>query len=118
MLAPLLVVIALGSIAVIVLDTAGSYASIKFGLPHTKLALGSSCIYGCAGGLAAHLGTVFVGARAAGAVAMVDATIGWTISWHIGPGRIPDASPRRIARIALHVTAIASCAVPSRRPVF
>jgi hypothetical protein len=116
MLALPVLVIAPGSIAVIVFDAAGSYPSIKFGFPYTKLALGSFCIYGCVGGLAAHLGTVFVGALAAGAVAMADATIGWAISWHMGPGRIPG----RITApgIALHVTAYGASAVPSRRPLF
>jgi hypothetical protein len=97
-------IIGLGSIAVIILDAAGSYASNKFEFRYTKLALGSFCIYGCVGALAAHDGSVGVGAIAGGLVAMVDATIGWAISWYIGPGRIPGASPRRITKIALLVT--------------
>lgn len=105
MRAPLLLIIALGSIAVLVFDAAGSYASTKFGFRYTKLALGSFCIYGCVGGLAAHVGSVAVGALAAGAVAMVDATIGWAISWCIGPGRMPHASPRQVTNIALRVIA-------------
>ena len=100
----LLPIVGLGSIAVIILDAAGSYASNKFGFRYTKLALGSFCIYGCVGALAAHDGSVGIGAVAGGLVAMMDATIGWAISWYIGPGRLPDASPRRITKIALLVT--------------
>jgi len=54
--------------------------------------------------LATHDGSVGIGAVAGGLVAMVDATIGWAISWYIGPGRIPHATPRPITRIALLVT--------------
>ena len=82
----LLAIVGLGSIAVVILDAAGSYASNKFGFRFTKLALGSFCIYGCVGALAAHDGSVGIGAAAGGLVAMVDATIGWAISWYIGPG--------------------------------
>jgi hypothetical protein len=99
----LLPVIGLGSIAVIILDAVGSYASNKFGFRYTKLVLGSFCIYGCVGALAAHNGSVGIGAVAGGLVAM-DATIGWAISWYIGPGRVPHPSPRRITKIALLVT--------------
>jgi hypothetical protein len=100
----LLPIVGLGSIAVIILDAAGSYASTKFGFRYTRLAVGSFCIYGCVGALPAHDGSVGIGAVAGGLVAMVDATIGWAISWCIGPGRIPHASPRRIMKIALLIT--------------
>jgi hypothetical protein len=90
--------------AVIILDAAGAYASIKFGFRYTKLALGSLRIYGCVGALATHDGSVGIGAVAGGLVAMVDATIGGAISWYIGPGRIPHATPRPITKIALLVT--------------
>ena len=100
----LLSVVSVGAIAVIILDAAGSYASTKFGFRYTKLLPGSFFIYACVGALAAHDGSVGTGAVAAGLVASVDATIGWAISWYIGPGRIPDASPQKIAKIALLVT--------------
>src|SRR5436190_23190330 len=100
----LLPIVGLGSIAVIILDSAGSYASNKFGFRYTRLALGSFCIYGCVGAFAAHDGSVGMAAVAGGLVALVDATIGWAISWYIGPGRIPHASSRRITKIALLVT--------------
>jgi hypothetical protein len=77
------------SVLVIVFDTLGSVASRQMGFPYVRLIVGSSLIYGTVGYLAAPLVTMAQGGLAASVVGLVDATIGWAISWAIGPGRLP-----------------------------
>ncbi|MBV8644020.1 MAG: hypothetical protein JO225_08905 [Candidatus Eremiobacteraeota bacterium] len=46
--------------------------------------------------------------EAVGAITgLIEATAGWTITWRIGPGRVPDATPSRIAITIAAMTAFA-----------
>lgn len=83
----LLRILLVASIAVLVLDTFGSLASKAFGFPYSSLAWGSLIIYAAAGFFAARGGGLRTAALGGGAVALVDTTLGWAISWALGPGR-------------------------------
>ena len=78
---------------VLVFDIAASLTSLGAGLPYGWFMIGSVVIYLAAG----YMGAPRFGVRsAAGAtvlVALVDATLGWAVSWFIGPGQPPDPAP-------------------------
>jgi hypothetical protein len=87
---PWIKVALIGSFAVIVFDVAASIASRAFSFPYTKASIGSFAIYFAVGYFAARatdqsrvwaalLADVFVG--------FTDGTIGWAVSFLIGPGR-------------------------------
>jgi hypothetical protein len=93
-------VVLLGGIsAVLALDTLGSLASRRRGFSYGRLAPVSYVIWALTGAAAARVnaaavGSPFVaGAMAGGLVGLVDATLGWWISWRLGPGRLP---PERV----------------------
>jgi hypothetical protein len=98
----------LGALAVVVFDALGSYASVRFGFAYTKLSPGSSIIYGIVGFSAGRTGALHTGAIAAAIVAAIEATVGWAISWYLGPGRLPvaQATPHRILSTVVTVSAI------------
>jgi hypothetical protein len=83
----LLRILVVASIAVLGLDTLGSLASKAFGFPFSSLAWGSLIIYAAAGFFAARGGGLRTAALGGGGVALVDTTLGWAISWALGPGR-------------------------------
>ena len=83
----LLRVVVVASMAVLVLETLGSLASKAFGFGYGSLAWGSLIIYAAAGFFAARSGGLRTAAQGGAAVALVDATLGWAISWSLGPGR-------------------------------
>ena len=84
-MSPFLVVLA-GAIAVVLYDTAGSFLSRFLGFNYAWLTIGSILIYGTAG-ILAERDSLLVGVLAAVAVGVIDGTVGWYISWVIGPGR-------------------------------
>jgi hypothetical protein len=102
-------IIAIGCLAVLVFDLLGATASRWLGFQYSRLVAGSYVIYTATSIVAARLGPAWLGIVAGAAVAFVEATIGWAISWWIGPGR-PSApislSPARMFRIVVLVTMI------------
>jgi len=100
-------VIAVGCLAVLAFDLLGATASRWLRFPYSRLVTGSYAIYTATGVVAAHIGPVWTGIVAGAIVAFVDATIGWAISWWIGPG-CPSAaaslSRARMIRIVALVT--------------
>ena len=101
----------MGSAAVLALDTIGSLASLRFKFAYARLAPVSYLLWALAG-FAAVVGqvseirdAVALGALAGGVVGLVEATIGWWISWRLGPGRIPAerVRPGLIQRIVVIV---------------
>ena len=95
-----------GVVAVLVLDTLGSFASRALGFNYGSLSVVSALIYlavGAYGGIGAP------GSRAAAAAAVVgivEATIGWAISWAIGPGKPEPDEPSTAASIAIAVVLV------------
>jgi hypothetical protein len=82
-----------GAAAIVVYDALGSLASRELGFPYPALAIGSVLIYGAVGAYVGARERVRHAARAGFAVGVVDATIGWAISWMIGPGRPAEGDP-------------------------
>ena len=83
----------LGAAAVTVFDAIAAAAARYFGFPYGNAALGSWLIYAAVGFAAVRLGAGIGGGVAAGALtALADATLGWAVSWVMGPGRPPGGA--------------------------
>ena len=80
-------IILIGAFAVLVFDTIGSLASRNFGFPYYWLTVGSFLIYAGVGLAASKYNGLMYAPLAAGIVGLIDSTLGWYISWVIGPGR-------------------------------
>jgi len=102
---PIVVVVAFGVIAVLALDTIGSFASLYFGFNYGSLSAVSWILRIGTGFFAARYGSITLGALAGGVVAFIDSTLGWYISWIIGPGRPKGGlTTKSIGRIIAKVT--------------
>jgi hypothetical protein len=97
-----------GALSIVLFDLVASLASRVFGFPYGYATLGSLLIYASIGFVAARRVDVAAAATASAAVGFVEATLGWAISWLIGPGRLPSGTPSlgRIANTVLIVTLI------------
>jgi len=107
-------IVGYGVLAVLVFDTAASFASINFGFPYTYAAVGSVLIYAMVGYFVFRHRGFFSAIGAALLVEVVDATLGWYISWQIGPGALPagQATTAVIATTIVFVLFFAAvCAV-------
>ncbi len=85
--------LALGAVVVLAFDTVGATASRLLGFRYSILTIGTYIIYGTAcfriGQRAGILQAVLGGAM----LGLLDATLGWRISWAIGPSRLPGGAP-------------------------
>ena len=104
------IVLLFGVIA-IVFD--GIWASIAKArnLSYAKGAWVSFLIYFVAGGFASKNNNILYGLLSGMGVALIDATIGWWISWRVGPGRLPSTIsekelPQKIVTAIVNVTLI------------
>jgi hypothetical protein len=77
----------LGSLAIVLFDIFSSFASLNFNIPYSLFSVGSFLIYACVGFFGAKYGNLWKAALAAGIVGFTESTVGWYISWLIGPGR-------------------------------
>jgi len=104
---PIILVLAIGVLAVLVLDTVGSLASRRFRFQYGSLSTISWILRIGTGFFAARYGNIKLSFLAGGLVAFIDATLGWYISWIIGPGRPQgEITAGLIARTVLMVTLI------------
>jgi hypothetical protein len=102
----IVLVLIVGALAVLVLDTIGSIASRQFGFRYGSLAIVSWILWLGTGFFAAWYGRLSLSLLAGGIVAFIDATLGWYISWLTGPGRPKSkVSGTVIGRTVLIVTA-------------
>lgn len=83
-------VIGIGIAAVLVFDTLASLASVALHFPYAYASFGSILIYASIGFAVFRSNGLRSAIVAALLVESVDATIGWGISWVIGPGAIPE----------------------------
>lgn len=79
---------ALSSLAVIVFDAIASVASLALGFPYTYAAFGSAVLYIAFAFFAAREFGFWVAVLLGATMGITDATIGWAVSWAIGPGRL------------------------------
>ena len=107
-------VVVLGSAAVLIFDILASLASRQFGFAYARASVGSYLIYLAIGFFAARASAsnaVGVAAVVAGIAGLVDASVGWVVSWALGPGRLPNGLQLTLARwvtAAVFVVALAA----------
>lgn len=77
----------LGAIAVLLFDTVASFLALWFGVNYGWFSIGSFLLYIIFGYLGARRSRWFVGAIVSMFMALVESTLGWAISWQIGPGK-------------------------------
>jgi hypothetical protein len=80
-------IIAVGVITVILFDISASVLSSYLGLSYGYFSIGSFLIYLAFGFLGARVSSWFYGSVVGAILGLADSTIGWAISWSIGPGR-------------------------------
>jgi len=110
-MSPFARVVGLACLTILVYATGMSAASRTFGFPYTSGIAGSYLIYAAAGFFGARAGGgLGMGVLAGAAAGLTDATLGWSISWVIGPGRPPDdvRTAGSIAGIVVFVTFLAA----------
>ena len=88
-MSPLVRILLGGAIAVLAFDAIASVASQRLGFEYGSAAVGSGIIYTAIGFLAAGRGGVQAAALAGATMGLVDATLGWAVSWAIGPVQVP-----------------------------
>ncbi len=106
MMNPILITF-LGALTVLLYDTVGSHLSILFGFDYSWLSLGSFLIY-AAIGCAASRHSLIVGVVAATTVGIIDSTLGWYISWIIGPGRTEEISLGTVVFVVIFVATVSA----------
>lgn len=87
---PPLRVVAGGCIAVVSFDLLAALAARRFGFPYVRASIGSCVVYlavGFIAGRSARVDQAKVGALAAIVAGIADASVGWAVSWAVGPGR-------------------------------
>jgi hypothetical protein len=93
-----------GAVAVLALDTIGALASRTLGFEYAMLAPISFLLYAATGAYVGLTERVSRAVIAGAVVGVIDATLGWAISWVIGPGQ-PQAG-ERITLFGLFNTAL------------
>ena len=88
-------------IAILLFDLGASLASRSFGFPYARASIGSFLIYFAIGFATARTAAANP-IRTAATVAMItgvaEASLGWAISWYVGPGRLSSATPMTVER--------------------
>jgi hypothetical protein len=82
-------IVSAGVVAVLLFDTAASFAAKGLGFPYAYASIGSVLIYSMVGYFSFRWSGLVRAIGAAILVELVDATLGWFISWQIGPGALP-----------------------------
>ena len=95
---PVLRIGIVGATAVLLYDAVGAITSLVLGFPYALLSLGSFLIQAAVGFFATRASSLKTGVAVATGVAAVESTIGWSISWAIGPGR-PAAESHSVGLI-------------------
>ena len=98
---------AIGAAGIIGFDVLASFTSRNLGIPYSYGVLGSWLIYAMVGFSIGRIAPVAYATAGAANVALAEATIGWWLSWIIGPGR-PKSVTLTPTQIAVTVvTAVA-----------
>lgn len=80
-------ILLIGVSAVVAFDIVGSLASRSFNFAYQWLTIGSFLIYAGVGFAASKYNSLLFAPLTGAIMSFVDSTLGWYISWIIGPGR-------------------------------
>ena len=104
-------IVGAGMAAILVFDIAASFASKGLGFPYSYASFGSMLIYASVGYFSFLHFRLSSAIGAAVLVGLVDATLGWFISWQIGPGALPAEQASTIVIVTTIVFVIIFAAV-------
>ncbi len=79
---------ALSSLSVIAFDAVASIASLALGFSYSYAALGSAVLYIVFAYFAARAFGFWAALLLGAVMGITDVTLGWAVSWVIGPGRV------------------------------
>lgn len=82
-----------GALAIVAFDLLASVASRVLGFPYGYATIGSWLIYATFGFIIGRRADVRTASAGVAVIAGVEATVGWALSWAIGPGRPRDGMP-------------------------
>jgi hypothetical protein len=102
----------LGMASVVVYDALASLASLGIGFSYAYSAFGSLVLYCAFGYWASRVRSILFAATVGALMGLADATLGWAVSWVLGPGRweVGTLSVPAWALVALQVGAVATLA--------
>ncbi|MES2304575.1 MAG: hypothetical protein V4558_03670 [Gemmatimonadota bacterium] len=101
-------IVVIGIVIVLLYELAASLGSGPLGIPYYRAIYGTWLIYAGVALVAGRaMNSVGSAALAAGVVGLVEATVGWWISWQIGPGRTETFSIAGAAVAIAMVTLLA-----------
>ena len=79
----------IGIICVLLIDTIGAFLSKQFSFNYKSLSVLSFMVYAVIGFLVGQESSLIYVVIVCMALGFFDATIGWKLSWVIGPGKLP-----------------------------
>ena len=110
---PFLIIALATAVVIVAFDAAAALAARRMGFNYTLATIGSVLIYATSGFFAARTGGVDATVKLGAIAALTDATLGWRVSWLIGPGRLPGGklTPNEWASSAAFLVVLAvACA--------
>jgi hypothetical protein len=75
---------------ILLFDTVTALFSLTYSVSYTKFVFGSWLIYVMSGFVVERANWLWKSIVMGTAIAGIDSTLGWLISWQLGPGRIPE----------------------------
>jgi hypothetical protein len=99
-----------GTAGIVGFDVLASLASRTFDFPYVNATLGSLLIYGVVGFAIGRVAPMRYAMAGVVAVGIVEATIGWWLSWIIGPGRPVSGTiyPAQAFRVVISTMVVAA----------
>lgn len=79
----------LSALSVVVFDALASFASVSLGFPYSYASIGSAVLSIAFAYFAARSFGFWAGLLVGATMGLTDVTVGWAVSWVIGPGRFP-----------------------------
>lgn len=104
-------VVAIGAVAVIAYDAVTALASHQFGFAYTRAAVGSYLLYAMVGYFAAKSDGLRSAVRAGATIGLIDASVGWAVSWAIGPGRPSNGALTPVPWLVIAVIVASSATI-------
>ncbi len=80
------------ALAIVAFDTAAAFAARALKFNYAWATLGSIAVYAATGFAVARVASMEWAWGIGAVVGLVDVTLGWRVSWLIGPGRTPDGT--------------------------
>jgi hypothetical protein len=101
-------ILLLGGLAIVAYDGLASVLATWLRFKYTYASLGSFLIYAITGYFAARVADQSSALFAGAVLGVVDATLGWSISWSLGQGRLANITIGRWFGTAILVSALAT----------